>query len=205
MPGLLLSYKEFVAAIQMSKLPHILLEGTHDKAFFLRMCEAAPDAPSQNHVSITTAEQIASDVSVIGNRDKVEEICKLIEGRHFQYRFLGFVDREFRNFRLRKSIHDELRKHCCQGRLVWSRGHSVENYMFDFEVIKQPLRDFSTNDDIATTALGLLQKQFSNVMRIACALGLVALEKGQLAVVRRTVHWSTMRLLDGRFLWDIGL
>lgn len=202
MQGLLLSYKEFVASIQMSRLPHILLEGKHDKAFFTRMCEAAPNAVPQNHVTITTAEQIKSDVSVVSNRDKVEIVCELVEQSSFRYRFLGFVDREFREFRLRESICDELRTHRCQGRLVWSRGHSIENYMFDFEVIKQPLLDSSTNDEIAMTALKMLHDQFSEVIRIACALGIVALEQDQLAVVRRTVDWKTIQLLDGRFRWD---
>ena len=203
MQGLLLSYRDFVATIEMSRLPHILLEGSHDKAFFTRMCEAALSGLPQNHVAITTAEELKSDGSVLGNRDKVEKVCELIEQSPFQYRFLGFVDREFRDFTLRESICDELRTHRCQGRLVWSRGHSIENYMFDFEVIKQPFLDFSINDEIGMIALGLLQEQFLEIMRIACALGIVALQQDQLGVVRRTVGWKTMQLSDGKFQWDI--
>ena len=178
MQGLLLSYKEYIATIQMSRLPHILLEGSHDKVFFVRMCEAALEVETHNHVAITSAEQIRADVSGVGNRDKVERVCELVEQSPLRCRFIGFVDRDFRGFRLGDSIRDKLRTHRCQGRLVWSRGHSIENYVFDFEVMKQPLLDFATNDEVAMIALGMLQEQFSEVIRIACALGIVALEQG---------------------------
>ena len=98
MQGLVLSCNEFVAAIQMSKLPHILLEGSNDKAFFMRMCEAAFGTAPQSLVTITTAEQIKAEDSVVGNRDKVEKVCELVARRSFRNRFLGFVDREFRGF-----------------------------------------------------------------------------------------------------------
>ena len=203
MQGLLLSYKEFIATVQMSRLPHILLEGSRDRGFFTRMCEVALNTPPQTHIAITTAEQIKSDVSGVGNRAKVENICELITQHTFRYRFVGFVDREFRKFTLRKYVCDDLRTHRCQGRLVWTRGHSIENYMFDFEVVKRPLMDFSIDDEIAVTALTTLKERFSDVIRIGCALGIVGLEQDQLGVVRRTVDWKTVRLVDGTFRWDI--
>lgn len=204
MQGLQLTYTEFVAAIEMSKLAHILLEGSRDKAFFARMCEAALDVLPEDHVAITTAEELRSDVSILGNRDKVEHVCNLIERKHFQSRFVGFVDREFREFTCSESIRDELRSHCRKGRLVWSRGHSIENYLFEYQVIRQTLLDFSTNDDVGRKALEVLQAQFQEIMRIACALGMAAFRQKQLEVVRRTVNWKTMQLTDGKFQWDIG-
>ena len=203
MRGLMLSYEEFITAVQMSKLPHILLEGSQDKTFFTRMCETAAKAVPHKDVTIATAEQLRSDVSVLGNRDKVEKVCELVSTRPFQYRFVGFVDRELREFSLDEAIDDELQKHHCEGRLVWSRGHSIENYMFDFEVAKQPLLDCSTNQEIAEIALGVLERQFSQVIGIACALGLTGVEYNQLDVVRRSVNWTTLQLLDGTFCWDV--
>ncbi len=204
MQGLMLSYEEFVTAVQMSKLPHILLEGSLDKTFFSRLCEVAAKAVPHKDVTIATAEQIKSDVSVLGNRDKVEKVCELVAKRPFRQRFVGFVDRELREFSLDESISDELRRHHCHGRLIWSRGHSIENYMFDFEVAKQPLLDSSTNEEIARTALDVLETQFSQVISIACALGLAGVEHNQLSVVRRTVDWKTLQLLDDKFCWDLG-
>ena len=203
MHGLLLTYKEFIATIKMSRLPLVLLEGSRDKAFFTRMCEVALNTAPQKRITITTAEQIASGISGVGNRAKVEKICELVAQHPFRCRFLGFVDREFREFTLRQYVCDDLRTHRCQGRLVWTRGHSIENYMFDFEVIKRPLMDCSVNDDIAVIALRILQAQFSDVIGIGCALGLVGLEQDQLAVVRRTVDWKTVGLVGGEFRWDI--
>ena len=200
----MLRYQDFVAAVGMSKLPHILLEGSQDKDFFTRMCETVWDVPAK-HVNIATAEQLKSDVSVLGNRDKVEKVCELMLRHPFQSRFIGFVDREFRGFALHESVGDDLRAHCCHGRLVWSRGHSIENYLFDFDVVKRPLLDCSTNGEVAGIALSVLEEQFSQVIRIACALGLTGKEYNELGVVRRTVHWSTMRLIDGKFSWDIDV
>ncbi|MCE2458975.1 MAG: DUF4435 domain-containing protein, partial [Dehalococcoidia bacterium] len=196
--------KDFVAAVGMSKLPHILLEGSQDKDFFTRMCETIWKVPKR-HVNIATAEQLNSDGSILGNRDKVEIVCDLVLQHSFQSRFIGFVDREFRGFALHESVGDDLRTHWCCGRLVWSRGHSIENYLFEFDVVRRALLDCSTNGEVAGIALEVLEEQFPQVIRIACALGLTGKEYNELGVVRRTVHWSTMRLIDGKFSWDIDV
>ena len=146
MSRLQLNYDEFINLVRMSKDSHILLEGSQDKAFFDILCQAVGvislgvnfQSPS---VAITTAEVIKSDSTILGNRDKVEKVSELIRGQPFQCRFVGFVDREFREFKFAKSIRDEVRAQRCVGRLIWSRGHSIENYMFDFDVIKEPLHD----------------------------------------------------------------
>ena len=104
----------------------------------------------------------------------------------------------------RHPLSDQLRSHRCFGRLVWSRGHSIENYLFDFEVVKQPLLDSSTNAIIAHKAIVVLQQHFSEIISIGCALGLAAREEGQLAVVRRTISWKMVQFKDGRLQWDTG-
>ena len=142
----------------MSSLPQILLEGSQDKVFFLRMCEATNSVEhdavgGQSHCIITTAEELMSEVSGVGNRTKVERVCELIAAWPFQRRFIGFVDREFREFTFSEIVGDGLRSHRCKDRLVWSRGHSIENYLFDFRVIRESLCDFSPNQQIAEDAL----------------------------------------------------
>ena len=209
MSGLRITFNEYVASIQMSKHRHILLEGSRDKSFFKRMNEAAQSgkdcAPA--NVDITTAEELKADTvnakDRIGNRDKVELVCGMVGKRPFQNRFVGFVDREFREFIFSDTIADTLRSHYCAGRLVWSRGHSIENYMFDYEVLREPLCDFSPNQRVADIALVILKANLPEILNIACALGLAAREQCHLSTVRRTIHWSNLELTESRLRWDI--
>lgn len=208
MPGLRLTFREYIASIQMSKHPHILLEGTQDKSFFSRMNERSRSISRSMpvNVSITTAEELQAETintdQAIGNRDKVELVCGLVGNRSFQKRFVGFVDREFRAFTFCDTIGDTLRSHHCTGRLVWSRGHSIENYMFDYEVFREPLCDFSPNQQVADVALDILKENFSEILNIGCALGLAARAQRQLSTVRRTVHWEILELTKSTLRWD---
>ena len=174
----------------------------------MRMCEARTSvqhhaAGGQSSFTITTAEELSAETSGGGNREKVEQVCELIAGWSFRCRFIGFVDREFRKFRFGDDIvSDGLRSHLRRGRLVWSRGHSIENYLFDFVVVRDPLRDCSTNQQIAEEALDVLRDNFSEVLNIACALGLAARELDNLKTVRGTVHWKSLRLSESMCRWD---
>ena len=202
-----LRYDEFIALVQMSKLPHILLEGRSDEMFFRRMCEAmtspvvnANDVNSR--VAITSAEELSSDKYGEGNREKVIKVTELMQKQPCGERFVGFVDREFRKFTFLGVVFDELNTHYRHARLVWSRGHSVENYCFDFEVVKDILLDSSPNQSVAHAALGILQKDFVGVLNIGCALGLTGYRRSLLDAVRRTVDWRNLRLSNSKFVWD---
>jgi len=46
-------------------------------------------------------------------------------------RSIGFVERELRYFDLEDCIHDLIGDHKAVNHLVWSRGHSIENYFFE--------------------------------------------------------------------------
>ncbi len=87
-------------------------------------------------------------------------------------------------------------------RLVWSRGHSIENYLLDFDVFRKPLSDFSLDGSIAQTALECLRENFPMIISTACALGLAAYRLGQLPLVRRTIHWEPIELSASVILWN---
>ena len=189
-------------------MPHILLEGSQDKAFFEILLQTIEQVPKPARagripVAITTSETIKSDTAGEGNRQKVERICKLVAYSSFRQRFVGFVDREFRKFTFGDRIDDNLATQRRLGRLVWSRGHSIENYVLDFEVVRQPLYDFSTNGQVALSALKRLQENFQTILNIACALGLAARDAHEMETVRRTVHWETVGFVDSTVRWDI--
>ena len=207
MPQLRRTYNEFITSVRMSRLPQILLEGSQDKVFFLRMCEATKSVEhdpvgGQSRCIITTAEELMSEVAGVGNRTKVERVCELIADWPFRRRFIGFVDREFRGFTFGEVVNDGLRSHNCRDRLVWSRGHSIENYLFDFGLIRESLCDFCPDQQIAEEALEVLRDNFPEVLNIACALGLAARELDHLKTVRGTVHWKTLQLSESECRWD---
>ena len=184
MPGLEVTYNEFVNEVRMSTHPYILLEGSDDKSFFDILLDMARGSPGYQDVSlgtvaIETAERVKSDGLGEGNRQKVEKVAGLVAGTSFQERFVGFVDREFRKFRKGNMIADSLRAQRRVDRLVWSRGHSIENYLFDFQVFRVPLRDSSVDAETAETALVWLEQNFKEILGVACALGFAGIEMGR--------------------------
>ena len=203
MLGLSLTYNEFVTMVGMSTLPHILLEGSSDEVLFRRMSEKTSRRSGVNApLAITTAEQLRSTLCAHGNREKVERVSGLINSKSFRDRYVGFVDREFRQFTFAGFIQDHMRRHYNRGRLVWSRGHSIENYLFDFDVVSGPLADSSPNQSVAVSALKILRHDFTGILSIACALGLTAHEQNMVSPVRGTVDWRNLELSQSKFHWD---
>ena len=206
MAGLLLSYNEYLNQVRMSQQCHILLEGAQDKTLFSAMLEKERFwiEPTQcQEIVLSTADHIQSEDGIQGNREKVETICSRITDRFFAGRFAGFVDREFREFDCDATIQDKLKRQYRSGRLIWSRGHSIENYLLDFEVVEQTLRDCTDDTDTASIALGYLRDNFQRMLEIGCALGFCAFEASLLDVVRRTIDWESITLENGEVLWNI--
>ena len=211
MTGLQFSYTAFVNRVRMSRNPHILLEGTRDKRFLDSLYLTMEDRKggttvtnSRQRPAITTAESIKSDTPGEGNRHKVEKASEMVSGYPFRNRFVGFVDREFRKFRLDDRVEDKLQTQRRLGRLVWSRGHSIENYLFDFDTVRRPLRVCTPDPEIAGIALEILRQNFPEVINVACSLGLTGRDFGQMELVRRTITWRAAVVSGSDFQWDIA-
>lgn len=197
MPGLQWTYREFINSVRMSRFSYILLEGTQDKSFFEILRKSllerlGNDGTRILNITIETAEIIRSEVPGVGNRQKVENICALVNGKSFQGRIVGFVDREFREFDFAGKINDKLGAQLQSGRLLWSRGHSIENYLFDFEVVRDSFYYFTEDLQVANRALQRLEESFIPMLRIGCALSLAASELSSLEKVRGTVSWQVI-------------
>ena len=197
MSGIQLTYNEFVVQVRMSRKPHILLEGSQDLRFFQalyqNLFENQPNVVA-SEIAIVTAETISSGNLVLGNRGKVELVFQLMSNTTFKNRFVGFVDREFREFSFSGVIIDNLSNQKVIDRLIWSRGHSIENYMFDFDVVKEPLYDFSLSGETAQKALSQLHDNFKSILTTACAMGLAAAKLNYLDAARGTIHWNILRM-----------
>jgi hypothetical protein len=127
---------EFRNFLMMSHDKHLLVEGIDDKIAFKLLFE---ELSGKHDIKIDTAERLINFERPLGNREKVEEICRTVTGRSFADKLVGFVDREFREFEWDNDIRDNLGQHKVDGRLVWSRGHSIENYFFDFIILREAL------------------------------------------------------------------
>src|SRR5579859_489831 len=185
--------------VSMSPLKYILVEGDYDKRCLMYLVEEI--FGERDDIQIHGAHQIRSDTGAkdrgkVGNREKVEEIAQMIgtwEGKYAE-RFVGFVDREFRGFDLDGEIQDLIGKHNIVDRLVWSKGHSVENYFFDFTVLARPLRHHSVTL-FFKDALALFKQHIEQILRIACAIGLAAWKCNLLKRIRGSVaDWSIVEL-----------
>jgi hypothetical protein len=139
----------------------------------------------------------------MGNREKVETICKQVENKSYSDRLVGFVDREFRGFVINDNIIiDSLNFHKVQGRLVWSRGHSVENYFFDFSVLRESLRDLSDTEWFSD-ALDLFEKLIDSTMRSACAASLTGNEIGNCGnfkLIKKSINWEMIEIYDSKVM-----
>ncbi len=170
--------------VKMSSFRYILVEGKDDKRSLMYLIQEF--FGERKDIKVHGAHQIKFG-NAAGNRERVEEISKSINGKKYAERFVGFVDREFRGFELGDEIKDLIHKHNIMGRLIWSRGHSIENYYFEFVVLERPLRNNSVTlyfDD----ALDLFKQNIEQIIKLACAIGLAAWQYNLLEATRASIE-----------------
>jgi hypothetical protein len=176
---------DYLATLEMSQIRHLLVEGVTDKKLFEKLFERFfySDGSCSLKIDIDIAEDL--DISSqFGNRGKVEEVCRAISADPGlkSCQFAGFVDREFREFDCR-GIRDLLERHNVIDRLVWSRGHSVENYLFTPSIFSEL---FSDTLDIPwlTDSLVIFHEIFDSIIRLSCAVGLAAYDLKLMQAIR---------------------
>lgn len=176
--------------VAMSSSKFILVEGEDDKRSLMYLKSEL--FSKDTSIRIHGANQIRFGTD-IGNRERVEQICQAVKGKNYATRFVGFVDREFREFELGDKIIDLISCHNIIDRLIWSRGHSIENYYFDFKILYRPLRHYSTTS-FYEDALILFEQVFEQAIKVACAIGLAAYEHGLLKPAKSSINWEILVL-----------
>ncbi len=186
----------------------LLVEGTSEKRMFKRMFNNLfPEMRDcLSKIAIDTAGIIQSPEAV-GNRSIVELVCKLVSKDKLSApgKFAGFVDREFRCFDLdNNAITDQLNTHMVTELLVWSRGHSLENYLFDYDILCDAIYHLVHNDpDDLDAALVVFESAFPSVLGVACSISLASKDLGRIGVVTGQVKWTALRLKDKSMMLDI--
>jgi hypothetical protein len=174
--------------IKMSAFKYILVEGRDDKISLTYLIQDLLGKHSD--IKVHGAHQIRFG-NDIGNRERVEAICESLKDESSAKRFVGFVDREFREFDLNENINDLINKHNIIGCLIWSRGHSIENYYFDFTILERVLRLYSVTEYF-DEAIILFEQNLQSILKLACAISLAAYEHKILKPVRSSIDWKIL-------------
>lgn len=194
--------EEYLIEREMSDLPVLLVEGSDDSIFFQLIKDELIQMLGTDElerleqlscIEIDTAAMIKSpEDSVLGNREKVEYICQSADSIiEFTGLLLGFVDREFRAFNIDEYIQDQLTTHRTIGRLIWSRGHSVENYLFEFSILRDELRNLGISPSYSIqNSLKIFEPNFNKIINIACSISLAAKDNDLINLVESSLNSS---------------
>lgn len=182
---------EYLSYVKMdSNVRHLLVEGPDDQNAFTILFEYLLEENIRSSIVVNSADILTH--SNPENRQAVEKICAMISQQQYSDRFVGFVDREFREFSWEPLLHDNINGHKMVNRLVWSRGHSVENYFLDTEILRTPLLLASPS---GFTAVSIdYNSVFSSLICIACTIGLAANDIHRLKRVRSTILPSVVKV-----------
>jgi hypothetical protein len=203
----MLTVEEYLTEREMSDLPVLLVEGNDDSIFFQLIKDELIQKLDTDElerlkqlscIEIDTAAMIKSpENSVLGNREKVEYICQRADSIiDFTGLLLGFVDREFRAFNIDEYIQDQLTTHRTIGRLVWSRGHSVENYLFEFSTLRNELRNLGISPNYSIqNSLQIFELNFNTIINIASSISLAAKDNDLIKLVESSFDSSAFEFI----------
>jgi hypothetical protein len=167
----------YLAAVTMRTVRTLLVEGVSDSRIYSSLVEALRGANSAR-VYVDNAQMIRAHEG-LGNRELVERIHSeaIAEGVPLH----SIVDREFREFDLDPTVVDKLsRHHAAAIGLLWTRGHSVESYLFVARYVTECLK-FLWPEHVSLEAREAVSRSFDRILRASAAFGLAAKVSGLLS------------------------
>ena len=177
----------------------LLVEGADDKkSLELLLIEAHKHGivNSGDRYQIDTGEMLKSpEDRIYGNRDKVELVCHGLPSASSFDRFVAFTDRGIRDLD-EEGLIDNLMGHRIQGRLVWSRGRSIEHYLFDSDTYARTIRIVALTSSFEP-ALELFRDLFHGFLKVACALSYAAKTVNRISLIVGTVEHKILSLSNG--------
>lgn len=199
------SYRIYLRVSINSKNKHILVEGKDDKYLIQRLCQdflAKNGKCTTDTILVDSAENLTKEDELapfLNNRQKVEYIANSVIGKPYADSFIGFVDRELDKFKWDYDCNSELqdthKSHDVIQRLVLSRGHSIENYIFDLSILCEVLEVISTTN-YANPAIKLFRETFYSTLRVACSVGLAATKSQVLTKANSTIGYSLLEIVS---------
>lgn len=183
----------------------LLVEGSTDRWALARLSQEAMRARKRlRPLLIDTAELIRTLDAALSNREKVEHVHQLATQEDLSLGAL--VDREFRAFNVDASgPRDEINSHYSTSQaLFWTRGHSIENYLFDVDPIVRFL-EINAAESVSHEILDELRSKFERVLRIASAFSWAARECNVLTKCSKVFTINCWSENDGHLSlnWDV--
>lgn len=210
-PGSQYTIDEYQILLMIEEEVRLLVEGSDDKHLFDLLVDEinhfkVSENESKNESFIVEASDLIENKSLfgenddkkIGNREKVEKICELLENDPNFHKFIGFVDREFREFEYQTKISDKIRQHYYKKRVLWTRGHSIENYFFDSLILRSIIK-IKLSESWFKEAISIFEKHLESAITIACAIGMAAKNNNKIERIQKSIHW-TMFAFENEFL-----
>jgi hypothetical protein len=195
----------YLGELSLSKKRHLLVEGVSDKQLFEKLidrlfCFHTESSYRMPHNIQVDLAEIIDIPGVVGNRNKVEKVC--VQASNLKnIQFAGFVDREFNGFDL-NNFQDLLDKHYVNGCLVWSRGHSIENYLFEYSILRELFWEI-LNTNWAGEVIQMFNLVFEESLILACSIGLAAYESRKLNFIRDNICLEILQIDNSRLVIDI--
>lgn len=201
------SPKAYQVLLKTNQSRRILVEGKNDKQFFkLLLNEISQSRKSigLSRINVDSASDLIDSQDLIsnsegkrglGNRELVERTCMQVSGEPYAYRLIGFVDREFRGFEYshNNSLEDKIENHYISNRIVWSRGHSIENYFFDKSILSETFKLYLYEDWFEDT-LKLFEENFDSLMLIGSSISMTARDMRRLNKLEKSLEWTMLEL-----------
>ena len=207
-----------IAIGEISHRKRLIVEGPTDKNVFKTLlCQfdeyenelSTQNKINEDNIDIDCVEDLPQNdfnlngctINQNGNRGKVEYLHETLQNSPKHNNLVFFADREFREFNLDK-IQDYLNGHKVKGSLVWSRGHSIENYLFDFNILRQSLRGL-TKDQLYDKNIQNYEKLFYNTIRFATAISLALKDCEKIQALEDKFNWDLIDVDDSEVILNV--
>ncbi len=188
------------AAVTMRSNRTLLVEGPTDKATIARLFLELKDRGQTK--STTLLVDTAADIPDAsgGNRQRVEDMHARVGG---STKFAALVDREFRDFELAmvsdlNPTHREVPQN-----LFWTRGHSIENYLSDVDLLASSLTE-RFPEYLFADQRNFIDTAFPSILRSCASVSLAAVYIARLDRIKTISSLDIWRInLDGSMEFDL--
>ena len=168
------------------------------------------DNETRNRICIDSAQDLINFDDILENRDKVEQLCLVIQLKPYAERFAGFVDREFREFDLSAMLSRQSKMSSSFRTTGMVKGTFCRELLLRLLLHrKHPCCPICPISAIRyqISRLKLLGEQFQTIVRIACAMSLTGKDTKSASTDARKHQYANLenRSVEGRHLiWIRG-
>lgn len=192
---------EYITSVRMSKKKRVLVEGKDDRAHLSNLLNIAI---GEGRIKIDVAAYLKGTCRVTSknHRAKIQAIHEACKSKdQFSNLFL-LCDRETHLFNVEDCIKDNLSSENIEGNLFYTRGHSIENYFIDFEIVSVAYQ-FLTGSEHKLAAIELFEKILPSVIRTIAAISLAAQQVNKLTFPIGVISWTDFKVVDSKIEFNI--